>query len=191
MLFPHTASRRVVLHPASSTDQAGFAQVFVRSGVESIRPAMRAGGGGMMGAYAAFHVSTAGTGERLGFGGLHGLDPAGHIRCAVYLDPRRSRLGIGSEAVLLLVNYAFATLNVDRVLGQTTEASFASFGITEGDQEIGALRDHLYFRGQLWDLHTFRIERPEWERYIDRNTRGMLPPPLTWRTAPARPLEAS
>ncbi|MEV4381661.1 GNAT family protein [Streptosporangium sp. NPDC049644] len=190
MLFPHTASRRIVLHPASSTDQADFAQVFVRTGVESIRPAVRPARGTMR-AHAIFHVTTRNTGERLGFGGLHALDPAGHIRCAVYLDPRRARLGVGSEAILLLVNYAFATLDIDRVIGQTTEASFASFGITAGDQEIGALRDHMYFRGRHWDLHNFQIERAGWEEYVDRNTDRMLHPSLSWRTAPAQPLDVS
>ncbi|WP_326645867.1 GNAT family N-acetyltransferase [Streptosporangium sp. NBC_01755] len=190
LIFPHTASRRVVLHPASGTDQAGFAQIFVRTGVESVRPAVRPGRGTMR-AHAAFHISTTATNERLGFAGLHALDPAGHVRCAVYLDPQRARLGVGSEAILLMINYAFATLNVDRVIGQTTEASFASFGITGGDKEIGALRDHMYFRGRLWDLHNFEIERPKWEEYIDRNATGVLPPPLSWRAAPPRPLEVS
>nr|WP_062333298.1 GNAT family protein [Herbidospora sakaeratensis] len=200
-IFPHTVSRRLALHPAGGSDQRDFAQLFVRTGVETVRPAVRPGQGGAMRAYAAFRVTRLGTGEQVGFGGLHNLDPAGHVRCAVYMNPDTARLGVGSEAILLVVNYAFATLDVERVIGQTTQASFSSFGISDRDERTGALPQHLYFRGRYWDLHNFQVERSDWEAYIDRRTdweefmgkssNGVLPPSLDWRTAPDRPFDVS
>lgn len=200
-IFPHTVSRRLALHPASGSDQGDFAQLFVRTGVETVRPAVRPAQGGGMRAYAAFRVTRLGTGEQVGFGGLHNLDPAGHVRCAVYMNPEKARLGVGSEAILLLVNYAFATLDIERVIGQTTEASFSSFGISDRDERTGTLRQHLYFRGRAWDLHNFQVERSDWEEYIDRRTdweefmgkssNGVLPLSSDWRTPPARPFDVS
>lgn len=185
MIFPHTESRRVVLHPARAGDQAQFVQTLLRTGLESFRPAARGNRAGTK-AHAAFVVRQRTSGEALGFGTLHGLDPAGHIRCSAYLEPKRARLGVGSEAIFLLVNYAFATLNISKVIAQTTEASFSAFGFASDNDEgqKGVLRDHLFFRGQHWDLHSFQIERGEWEKFIDENMDGVLPPPLTWRAAP-------
>jgi hypothetical protein len=197
VIFPHTVSRRIVLHPATAADQARFAQARLRTGIESFRPGGPAGRSpaGPTRLYnAAFIVSRrAGRSEpetELGFATLHALDEAGHLRCGIYLDPGQTRLGIGSEALHLVINYAFATFNVDRVIAQTTEASFDVFGITPEDrQDEDILTDYLFFRGQLWDLHTIRINRDGWPEYLEQDMGAMLPSPLTWSTAPDKPLE--
>jgi hypothetical protein len=185
LLFPHTASRRIVLRPATATEQAGFFQTLLRTGLESIRPAAPPSKARLRMCNAAFVVARRNTDEVLGFSTLHGLDPAGHIRSGVYLDPERARLGIGTEAIHLSTNFAFATFNIDKLIAQTTEASFGAFGLALDDgQKEGVLHDHLYFRGRLWDLHTFRIERRDWESYVDESLDGVLPPPQCWRKAP-------
>jgi hypothetical protein len=193
VIFPHTVSRRVVLHPASGADQARFSQARLRTGIESFRP----GGppaAAARGYNAAFIVSRRkGRSEpehELGFATLHALDEAGHIRCGIYLDPERTKLGIGSEALHLLINYAFATFDVDKVVAQTTEASFDVFGITPEDrQDEDILTDYLFFRGQLWDLHTIRINRAGWQEYVEQDMDGVLPAPLTWSTVPDKPID--
>lgn len=186
-IFPHTMSRRVVLKPATDSDHAGFLQTLMRTGIESVRPAGTPAVSLARRCDAAFLVTLRGTGDSIGFGTLHGLDPAGHIRCGIYLDPRRSRFGVGAEAVHLLVNYAFAAFNVSRVLTQTTEASFSAFGLSTEDSRIqGSLPNHLYFRGQLWDLYNGQIERRAWDRYIDREMDGVLPTSVSWRRPPYR-----
>ncbi len=172
-----------MLNPATTADQASFFQTRLRAGIESFRPGGPQGGGGMQ--YdAAFLVRRRTDEERLGFATLHGLNPAGHIKCGIYLDPQRTQLGVGSEAVHLSINYAFAVFNVDRVIAQTTEASFDAFGVNTSDEGKCVLPEHLYFRGRAWDLHTFEIARDGWEEYVSKNMDGVLPPPLTWRTAP-------
>jgi RimJ/RimL family protein N-acetyltransferase len=192
LIFPHTESRRIVLRPATSADQASFFQTRLRAGIESVRPASAPTAAVSKQFNAAFVVARRTDGETLGFSTLHKLDPAGHIRCGIYLDPQRARLGVGSEAVHLSINYAFAMFNVDKVIAQTTEASFDAFGVsTEGNEEKSILPDHLYFRGRLWDLHNFEIERHGWEDYVSKNLDGVLLPSLSWRAAPHQRFDES
>ncbi len=184
MIYPHATSRRIVLQPATAQDSALFLKTLLRTGLESFRPAASAVGMFRI-LNAAFLVTHRHSRMVLGFSTLHGLDPAGHIRCGIYLDPQKARLGVGAEATQLLINYAFASFNVDRVIAQTTEASFSAFGLTvDGELEREVLPEHLYFRGQLWDLHTFQMRRSDWEAHIERTPGGILPEPLDWRTAP-------
>lgn len=166
MIFPYTASRRVALRPATAADRAEFTATALRAGIESVRPtAAPARTTPPRRAQAAFLVTRRNNGEAIGFSLNFGLSQAGHIRCGTYLDPERARLGVGSEAIGLTINYAFAMFNVDKVITETTEASFDSFGMDTADSGIlNVLPEHLYFRGRYWDLHGFEVRRQEWER---------------------------
>lgn len=166
MIFPYTASRRVALRPATAADRAEFAATALRAGIESVSPtAAPTRTTPRRRAQAAFVVTKRNNGEAIGFSLNFGLNQAGHIRCGTYLDPERARLGVGSEAIGLTVNYAFAMFNVDRVITETTEASFDAFGVGSADSGIlNVLPEHLYFRGRYWDLHGFEIKREEWEQ---------------------------
>lgn len=163
-ILPELRSRRVELRPASATDRASFVQTVVRSGVESVRPVVDPGDG--PGAadvtFTAVHRTS---GDTLGFSVLFAHDQAGHIRCGTYLDPRRAKLGVGSEVVGLTINYAFAAFDVNQVITETTQASGGSFGLDVGGgaESENALTEHLWFRGRFWDLHGFRVTRREWE----------------------------
>jgi RimJ/RimL family protein N-acetyltransferase len=179
-------SRRIQLRPATTSDQTRFVETLLRTGLESFRPTT-AGTARATSWNAAFLVTRRADAQVLGFSTLHGLDQAGHIRSGIYLDPQRSGFGIGSEAVALSINYAFAMFDIDTVLAQTTEASFGSFGMTAEDIDKGSVMyDHLFFRGKHWDLHTFRISREEWQRYLEEKMDAVLPSPLDWRTPPHR-----
>lgn len=186
-MFPHTQSRRISLEPASLADaRDNVLSTLLRTGLESVRPAADPARALMDMCCAAFLVRHRISGNVLGFSMLHGLSPAGHVRCGVYLDPEQARLGVGAEAVHLTVNYAFAAFDVNKVISQTTRASFTSFGLSgEEPGKAAVLEDYLYFRGRFWDLHTFQVHRWEWEYYIGRKLDRILPPPLSWRTAPA------
>ncbi|MFJ7075520.1 GNAT family N-acetyltransferase [Streptomyces sp. NPDC098781] len=186
-MFPHTESRRLRLDPATSdTARDTMLGTLLRTGIESLRPS--AGAGGLMdNSCAAFLVRRRSSGDVLGFSVLHGLSPAGHVKCGLYLDPEKTRLGVGAEAAHLTYNYAFATFDISKVIVQTTEASFASFGLTEGaPRKTAVLGNHLYFRGRYWDLHTYEVHRAEWEDRVRRNLDdGLLADSLSWRIAPA------
>ncbi|MBB6421392.1 GNAT family N-acetyltransferase [Streptomyces sp. AK010] len=186
-MFPHTQTRRIVLDPASTADaRDNVVSTLLRTGLESVRPVGDPAAALMERCCAAFLVRQRASGAVLGFSMLHGLRPAGHVRCGLYLDPQQARMGVGAEAVHLTVNYAFAAYDVTKVIAQTTRASFAAFGLSEDEpSRTAVLDDFLYFRGRFWDLHTFEVQRWEWEYYIGRNLDRLLPPPLSWRTAPA------
>ncbi|MEU9035222.1 GNAT family protein [Streptomyces sp. NPDC048352] len=191
MLFPHTASRRLAFRPASTRHHSELVRTMLRTGIESVSPSARGEGRDLSKCDAAFVVTARGSGDVLGFSTLHGLNPAGHVKSGVYLDPRRARLGVGSEAIYLTINYAFAMFDVDKVIAQTTEATFGSVGLTpDSSQATAVLREHLYFRGRHWDLHTFELGRAEWERHVDGALGGVLGPGLSWRRAPAGPAPA-
>ncbi|MGS2590173.1 GNAT family N-acetyltransferase [Streptomyces hebeiensis] len=163
VIYPETSSRRVLLRPATAADQAEFFRTVLRTGVESVRLPVGRPQGPPPRPDAAFQVVNKADGRVLGFSLLFGLDQAGHIRCGTYLDPELNRLGTGSEAIGLTINYAFAMFNVDRVITETTEASLDSFGMRPDDSRIlSTLNDHLYFRGRYWNLYGFQVERSEW-----------------------------
>ncbi|MER7109316.1 GNAT family N-acetyltransferase [Streptomyces sp. NPDC000229] len=186
MLFPHTRSRRLEFRPASADDRSEFTRTLLRTGIESVSPA--AGARASLGANAAFLVAQRDSGDVIGFSTLHGLDPAGHLRSGAYLDPARARLGVGAECIYLTINYAFAMFPIDKLLAQTTEATFDSVGVNPKQNDAkGVLRDHLYFRGRHYDLHSFEITRSEWERYVDADLDVVLGPGLSWREDPDRP----
>jgi len=190
VLFPHTVSRRIVLNPASVADQKKFTGVLLRTSTESFRPTPRPNGSSPAQASAAFTVTRRNTGDYLGFSMLYGLDPAGHIRYGLHLDPEKAKLGVGSEAIILSINYAFAMFPVDKVINQTTQATFGSLGMGEGSQGAeGIFREHLYFRGKSWDMHSFQISREGWGRVVDELA-DILDPPLSWRSTPGETYRA-
>jgi hypothetical protein len=186
-MFPHTQTRRIALEPASAASaRDNVLSTLLRTGLESVRPKADTVQAIMEMCCAAFLVRHRITGNVLGFSMLHSLSPAGHVRCGLYLDPERARMGVGAEAVHLTVNYAFASYDITKVIAQTTQASFASFGLSDEEPSRTAILDnYLYFRGRFWDLHTFQVHRWEWEYYIGRKLDRILPNSMSWRTAPA------
>ncbi|WP_164414824.1 GNAT family N-acetyltransferase [Streptomyces salinarius] len=187
MLFPHTWSRRLELRPASAADQTAFTRTILRTGIESISPSSRNSAPSSRRSSAAFLIAHRKSGNVIGFSTLYGMDPAGHLRSGIYLDPARSKLGVGSEGIYLTINYAFAMFNIEKVITQTTEATFASLGLASRNSEAkGLLDEYLYFRGRHWDLHSFQIERAEWERHVAADLDHVLDRGLSWREAPGR-----
>ncbi|MBK1787851.1 GNAT family N-acetyltransferase [Prauserella sp. ASG 168] len=134
---------------------------------------------------ALFLILRRGTNEVLGFSTLQARSPAGHIRSGIYLDPAKARFGVGSEATHLTINYAFATFDLEKMILQTTEASFGGFGTAlDPEEQEGILREHLYFRGRHWDLHSYKVTRDDWDACVDRFLDGVLPDTVEWREPP-------
>ncbi|MFF0744474.1 GNAT family N-acetyltransferase [Streptomyces sp. NPDC004111] len=186
VLFPHTRSRRLELRPASADDRAEFVRTLLRTGIESVTPARARAS---LDSCASFLVALRTSGDVIGFSTLHGLDPAGHLRSGLYLDPARARFGVGAEGMYLTTNYAFAAFPVAKLLGQTTEATFGSIGVANDDEAKGVLEEHLYFRGRHWNLHNFEVTRDEWDFLADGHLGDVLGSgpdgqPLSWRRDP-------
>jgi RimJ/RimL family protein N-acetyltransferase len=74
--------------------------------------------------------------------------------------------GYGTEAARLIVDHAFATLNLHRVwlrVGEQNERGYRSY-LRVGFQKEGVMRQAYYREGRYWDLIVMSILRPEWEK---------------------------
>lgn len=164
MLFPHVETRRLRLVPSTASEETF--DILLSGGVESLSD---------LDTYLADHkksdinayflaVSKA-TGKTVGFTTLHELNQAaGHVQVGLYSDVRQENLGLGNEAGMLTINYAFAMWNVRKVYVRTTEATIANFGPKMEEVEPEAvLREHFYFCGRLWSLYIYSITRQDWE----------------------------
>ncbi|MEU6152189.1 GNAT family protein [Actinosynnema sp. NPDC047251] len=160
-------ARRVELRPGVAADGLLFYQLLLRVGVENLPPPARVAGQFFDNSAALFRIQRRGSGEVIGYATLRELGQAGHVRLAVYVEKDKSRHGVSGEALYLVVNYAFAAYDVDRILCRTTEESFAYVrGAGDDDQKpIGIFPGHRYFRGRLLDLHHFLVMRDEWTAF--------------------------
>lgn len=166
MLFPYTETRRTLLRPATSADGREDYRIELRLGFNAL-PTLDE----FMSAYAQhfaahFAIHCHEEDEVLGFSSLFNLDPAGHIEAGLYTDPARAARGIGAEAALLTVNYAFAMWNIRKVFFRATSASTASLGGTMAGmaRQEAVFPEHIFFQGQLWDVSYFAVYRQQWEK---------------------------
>ncbi|MCK9874149.1 GNAT family protein [Nocardiopsis dassonvillei] len=176
LIYPHLESRRIKLVPGSISRESY--EIFLQSGIESLptldryleefRP-------DEVSAY--FYVDLQATGERVGVTTLHAMNPnAGHIEAGLYIgDKGKGAPGVGHEAGLLTINYAFAMWNVRKVYIKTTEASIPSLGSKLGNLKREAiLPDHFFFCGRLWDVHIYAVYRVDWEAGIGEYLRDRI-----------------
>ncbi|SDH06591.1 Protein N-acetyltransferase, RimJ/RimL family [Sinosporangium album] len=169
VLIAHLETRQVALQPAEAADGLSFYQLLLRLGLHSLpsmesflksfeeRPETLA---------AVFAIRLRENGELLGFGSLQERDRAGHIQVGLFMETERVRRGVGAEAMMLLVNYAFAVWpELRKVYFLTTDASLPRFGSALlATPREASLPAHVFFRGRLWDLHFYAVGRGEWER---------------------------
>ncbi len=91
-------------------------------------------------------------------------------RAAVFylalLDPQAWGRGYGGEATRLMVDYAFATLNLNRIQLHVCAENTPAIRIYEkaGFVKEGVLRQAMYRRGGYVDFWVMGILRTDWER---------------------------
>lgn len=86
-------------------------------------------------------------------------------------------LGVGTQAVRLLLRYGFEVLRLDKVyLGvyEFNEAGIRSYERV-GFRYEGRLRHMLYYDGRYWDEWHMGILRSEWERGSQPSAEGLRP----------------
>jgi len=73
--------------------------------------------------------------------------------------------GYGTEATALITEYAFATLNLNRVVLRVHEDNERGIRAYEkvGFRREGVLRQDIYREGRYWDTLVMGILREEWE----------------------------
>lgn len=104
-------------------------------------------------------------GELAGYIQLALIDPA-ERRAAVGIAIGAKSLwgkGIGSGALRLLCDYAFAVRNLDRVYAEVYPFNTRSMRLFEGVgfQREGTLRQHEYHNGARQDMHVYGILKEE------------------------------
>jgi RimJ/RimL family protein N-acetyltransferase len=165
LTYPHAKSRRIALRPATAADSETFYRTLLSTGIESL-PSIDTIAEDFGGLDALFLIESRATGEVFGYSTLHGHNEAGHIEMGVYTDTERARHGMGVEALMLTINYAFLAFNVDKLYIRTTEASFAGVDDYMGKEGWeGTFFEHLYFQGTYWNLHSYVMLRSEWVDY--------------------------
>lgn len=176
-IFPHMKSRRITLQPKSTSPTPEDYNLILKLGLdstsnfESFSAAMQ-----KKSIDANFSIRLNGDDSAAGFSMLLDLDQdAGHVHTAVYIDPAAARQGIGADATLLTVNYAFAMWNIRKVYFETTDASSGDFGAMLEKPPEATLNDYIFFRGRLWDLKVYALTRDEWEKELYDYVRKLAP----------------
>ena len=90
----------------------------------------------------------------------HGTGELGY-----WIVPDHQGEGYGSEAVALLVEYAFSELRFHRIEAKVFEFNDASMGLLEsiGFTAEGAHREAAFIDGAYRDVHWFGVLADEWE----------------------------
>jgi RimJ/RimL family protein N-acetyltransferase len=82
------------------------------------------------------------------------------------------RRGLGTDAVMATMRYAFEELNLQRLDGgmiEYNEASISAYcGERLGWHEVGRRRGYFFRRGRYWDQVLVGITRPEYEALCAR-----------------------
>ncbi len=102
----------------------------------------------------------------LGQCGLMMIDhTARRAELAIVLAPDSAGRGYGREAIALMLEYAFAQLNLNRVFLQVHADNARAIAAYEacGFQREGRLRAHFYRDGRYIDAVQMGILRSEWE----------------------------
>ncbi|KZN22799.1 hypothetical protein A4G99_16910 [Haladaptatus sp. R4] len=87
-----------------------------------------------------------------------------HGEIAYWLDSDWRGEGYATEAVSLLLRYAFGTRGLHRVFARIGGFNDGSRGLVErlGFQREGRLRDHTFWRGEYHDTFVYGLLREEW-----------------------------
>ena len=163
VLTPHLRTRRVMLRPAGPEAGRTVYHFLTDFGTTALGDpeTFAAAIGGDVNAWFTIHVSK--VEGPVGFAMLQKLRPGRHVEVGIYTDDKKTPLGAGAEATMLLVNYAFAAFAVHKVYSVTTENSRDGFGVAFAAERLEAvLRDHFFFQGQLWDAYHYAVGRDEW-----------------------------
>ncbi len=114
-----------------------------------------------------FRLRTLETDELIGFAAIHGIEwnnRAGLLAIGIGQSAHRNK-GYGSDALKLILRYAFHELNLDRVGLDVIEYNKGGIRAYEkvGFQLEGRKRSMVYRDGKRYDVLIMGILREEWE----------------------------
>jgi len=85
------------------------------------------------------------------------------------LSPEHWASGVGTETTALMVDYAFATLNLNRIQLHVNSENHPAIKIYQriGFQKEGVLRQAMYKNGDYFDFWVMGILHKDWRRLKD------------------------
>ncbi|PLS18011.1 GNAT family N-acetyltransferase [Bacillus sp. M6-12] len=116
---------------------------------------------------AYFRLRTIKDDQLIGFAAIHSIEwnnRAGLLAMGIGDSSNRNK-GYGSEALRLILRYAFNELNLDRVGLEVIEYNKGGIRAYEkaGFQQEGRKRSVVYRDGKRYDIIVMGVLRPEWE----------------------------
>lgn len=97
----------------------------------------------------------------------------GYTFITVYLMPTCTRIGFGTEASQLFIDYLFAYLPLRKIYTEVFAYNQRSLAVMRaaGLQEEGCFRAHRWFNGMYHDLYRFALYSKDWPeirvRYLE------------------------
>jgi RimJ/RimL family protein N-acetyltransferase len=121
-----------------------------------------------------FVIRTQADDRAIGFARLHWIEwnhGNGHFEMGI-ASPDDRRKGYGSEAMQMLLRYAFEELNLYRLTGMTMEYNTAAqqFLTKHGFQREVCRREAIYREGRYWGALTYGILAEEWQAQQTANS---------------------
>jgi RimJ/RimL family protein N-acetyltransferase len=106
------------------------------------------------------------TGRQLGYVVAYRTDPRNrYTHIGIVMIPSLIGKGVGGEALILFVNYLFATWSLRKIYAEIPEFNYGAVASGSGRffREEAKLRRHLFYGGNYWDQYVVAIYRDEWE----------------------------
>lgn len=162
----------IELEVPTSANEAEFRELVRR---RVLNPNMGAGGGSSSDFAPPMLVRDLRSGRAVGIVENNML-PGGACAFVIFLDPDRSRAGIGTEAIAMYISHLFdqgARLVTAEVL-EFNSAMIRVFSKVHIEPQA-RLRQHVYVAGRYWDLLVYSWDRAEWTEKVVERYRGILP----------------
>lgn len=126
-----------------------------------------------------FAVRLRGNPQIIGSIGLHHVKPFDRVATlGYYLGKEYWGKGYGTEAVMLIVEYAFNTLNLQKIAAEVYDFNKASLKCLDkcGFKEEGKFMRHRFRSGRYVDCYQLAVFREGflllWEKYKSEQTKG-------------------
>jgi RimJ/RimL family protein N-acetyltransferase len=117
-------------------------------------------------------------GQHIGNMGIHRIDWRSRIGTtgAVIGEKEYWGKGLGTEAKKLFLHHAFYGMNLRKICSQVIAYNTRSMKYSEkcGYKVEGMLKDHVFRRGQYWDLINMAVFledfEPVWQKYVEEGS---------------------
>lgn len=117
-------------------------------------------------------------GQHIGNVGIHGINWRDRVATTgtVIGEKEFRGKGIGTEVKMLLLNYAFNTLNLHKICSRALAFNVASRRFSQkcGYQQEGVLRKHIFKNGEYVDQVLLAVFREDWLPLWEKFQRGEM-----------------